>query len=234
MAHEKNVTTTFKEKFPESPFDFAYNRIGTEHESTKHSQHPRHLNPRYMQKFDTIAEAEEEAQSISRSYDEPIDKQMNNLISHTGKNNEIIIRAKPGEYFTWEKEALARVMYGEASGEGDDGMLAVGNVVMNRLKSPKDWWGKSIESIISHPEQFSVFENKNDENYKRMMNATEQDKSFKRALEIAEELLTGKTKDNTGGATNFFNPNISSPPWATNPKMLFLKSIGNHDFYLEK
>ena len=125
-------------------------------------------------------------------------------------------------------------MYGEASGEGDDGMLAVGNVVMNRLKSPKDWWGKSIESIISHPEQFSVFENKNDENYKRMMNATEQDKSFKRALEIAEELLTGKTKDNTGGATNFFNPNIASPPWATNPKMLFLKSIGNHDFYLEK
>ena len=153
MAHEKNVTTTFREKFPESPFDFAYNRIGTEHESTKHSPHPRHLNPRYMQKFDTIAEAEEEAQSISRSYDEPIDKQM----------NKILIKAKP-----WEKEALARVMYGEASGEGDEGMIAVGNVVMNRLKSPEDWWGNSIESIISHPEQFSVFEDKNDENYKRM------------------------------------------------------------------
>ena len=219
MAHEKNVTTTFKEKFPESPFDFAYNRIGTEHESTKHSQHPRHLNPRYMQKFDTIAEAEEEAKSISRSYDEPMELQM----------NKILIKAKP-----WEKEALARLMYGEASGEGDEGMIAVGNVVMNRLKSPTDWWGNSIESIISHPEQFSVFENKNDENYKRMMNATEQDKSFKRALEIAEELLTGKTKDNTGGATNFFNPNTASPSWATDPKMLFLKSIGNHDFYLEK
>ena len=69
MAHEKNVTTTFREKFPNSPFDFAYNRIGTEHESTKHSQHPRHLNPRYMKKFNTIAEAEKEAQSISKSYD---------------------------------------------------------------------------------------------------------------------------------------------------------------------
>ena len=69
MAHEKNVTTTFKEKFPNSPFDFAYNRIGTEHETTKHSQHPRHLNPRYMKKFDTISEAETEAQSISKSYD---------------------------------------------------------------------------------------------------------------------------------------------------------------------
>ena len=219
MAHEKNVTTTFKEKFPESPFDFAYNRIGTEHESTKHSQHPRHLNPRYMQKFDTIAEAEEEAKSISRSYDEPMELQM----------NKILIKAKP-----WEKEALARLMYGEASGEGDEGMIAVGNVVMNRLKSPEDWWGNSIESIISHPEQFSVFEDINDKNYKRMINATEQDNSFKRALEIAEELLTGKTKDNTGGATNFFNPNTASPSWATDPKMLFLKSIGNHDFYLEK
>ena len=66
MAHEKNVTTTFKEKFPNSPFDFAYNRIGTEHESTKHSQHPRHLNPRYMQKFDTIAEAEKKHKAYQK------------------------------------------------------------------------------------------------------------------------------------------------------------------------
>ena len=45
-----------------------YNEIGKK-PGTKHSQHPRHLNKRYMKTFKTKSAAEKEAKSISTSYD---------------------------------------------------------------------------------------------------------------------------------------------------------------------
>ena len=137
------------------------------------------------------------------------------------------------EEFEKEKELLARTMYGEASDQGEEGMVAVGNVVMNRFKSTKDWWGTDIESIIRMPKQFSVFNDTESGNYKRMMNATEDDEVYQQALKIAEGLLTGNIEDNTEGSTHYYNPDIVHPDWADDPLMTKIKKIGDHTFLLE-
>lgn len=52
-----------------------------------------------------------------------------------------------------EHECLARVMYFESNRSSDDGMLAVGTVVMNRLQSPK--YPKSICGVVGQTNQFA-------------------------------------------------------------------------------
>ena len=145
---------------------------------------------------------------------------------------DIIIKAKPED-----KEILARTIYGEASDQGEDGMIAVGNVILNRYKSNlpkyKTKSFKGIKSIILKPYAFTVHNDKKDKNYNRMMSATKEDKVYAQALEIAEKLLTGKIKDNTQGATHYFNPDEADPYWKDSPLMKPLQKIGNHSFYLE-
>jgi spore germination cell wall hydrolase CwlJ-like protein len=145
---------------------------------------------------------------------------------------DIIIKAKPKD-----KEILARTIFGEASNQGEEGMTAVGNVILNRYRSnlpkykTKDFEG--IKSVILKPYAFTVYNDKKDENYNRMMSATKENESYAKALDIAEKLLTGKIKDNTGGATHYFNPDEADPYWKDSPLMTPLKKIGNHSFYLE-
>ena len=66
MSHEQNVTNFFIDK--KTGKKVWYNEIGKK-PGTKHSQHPRHLNKRYMKTFKTKSAAVKEAKSISASYD---------------------------------------------------------------------------------------------------------------------------------------------------------------------
>ena len=155
---------------------------------------------------------------------------------------DIMIKAKPKD-----KEILARTMFGEARGEGKEGMLAVGNVIMNRLKDGRSIYKATdkpeltgVENIIKKDKAFSVFNNPQSKDYINMMKPIEEmgtaDKeAYKLALEISEGLLTGKLKDNTEGATLYYNPNnvVATPDWAKSWKTSKTKSIGNHDFYIE-
>ncbi|GLK66633.1 cell wall hydrolase [Hansschlegelia plantiphila] len=52
-----------------------------------------------------------------------------------------------------ERECLARAMYFESNRSSDAGMLAVGTVVMNRLKSGR--YGNSICQVVGAPRQFA-------------------------------------------------------------------------------
>ena len=131
-----------------------------------------------------------------------------------------------------EKELLARAIYGEASNQGEEGMQAVGNVIMNRVKG-KEWYGNTLTDVILKDKQFSVFNDPESENYKRMMGATEDDKEYQQALEIAEGLLTGNIEDNTEGSTHYYNPDKANPDWADSPLMTKIKKIGDHTFLLE-
>ena len=63
---------------------------------------------------------------------------------------EILLKEKPRQpldYSDADVELLARTLYGEARDQGEEGMTAVGNVVLNRLNK-KSWYGDSIEEII--------------------------------------------------------------------------------------
>lgn len=113
---------------------------------------------------------------------------------------------------------LARTMWGEARGDGVDGMGAVAHVVLNRRAKQK-YWGKSIEEVCLKRFQFSCW-NQNDPNLPLLQRLTEADSSYALALKLAQELVSlGESeralRDRTGGATHYYARRLQPPPrWA--------------------
>ena len=135
------------------------------------------------------------------------------LVAHLKRQNEI--------------DLLARTMWGEARGEGTQGMLAVGNVIKNRADQQK-WYGKSIVDVITKDFQFSAW-NLNDPNREEMLNVKkEDDADFRQALLSAKDIVTGNAPDITSGADHYHAKNIR-PNWIN--KMKITAIIGNHIFY---
>jgi N-acetylmuramoyl-L-alanine amidase len=110
-------------------------------------------------------------------------------------------------------DLLARVIYAEARGEDFEGQVAVGAVILNRLKDPK--FPKSIRSVIYQPGAFTAI---NDQ----QIRLTPNDK----ARAAAQSALKGV--DPTGGALFYYNPSLATDRWIrTRP---VIKVIGNHTF----
>ena len=105
------------------------------------------------------------------------------------------------------EDILARVIWGEAEGEGDDGMQAVGNVIMNRV-DVESKYDADAENIVMARAQFSSIDDP--VRLEAMMNLTNDNPEYIQALEISKKLLTGEMKDITGGATHFYNPNTAN------------------------
>jgi hypothetical protein len=122
-------------------------------------------------------------------------------------------------------EILARTLWGEARGDGETGMRAVGCVIMNRVKNPS-WWGNDVESVCLQPKQFTCW-NKGDPNREKLLAVTVTDSTFALAMKIAEEILAG-ARDVTDGADHYFNPKIVTPKWYDPERVT--KVIGNHTF----
>ena len=126
-----------------------------------------------------------------------------------------------------ENDTLARTIWGEARGEGSIGMQAVAAVIMNRLQISKEkgkfWWGNSIIEICQKPYQFSCW-NRDDPNYRKVLNVDKRDRAFAKACDIARVCLS----DPTNGATHYHARGIY-PFWSRhqNPTA----TIGNHIFY---
>jgi len=127
---------------------------------------------------------------------------------------------------------VAATLWMEARGEGEKGMQAVLNVIMNRAKGDFS----KAKSVALRPKQFEVWnsisnpEKKTREIYQSLHGKTTADaKAFQTALRLTNQALTGKLSDITGGATFYFNPKHANPSWAK--KMKRTARIGNHDFY---
>lgn len=108
---------------------------------------------------------------------------------------------------------LARVIYSEATGEPYKGMVAVGAVVLNRLKSPD--FPDTLVSVITEPLAFAVI---GDGRFWLKPNTL--------AFKAAWEALKGV--DPTKGCLYFFNPDKATSKWIRRltPKM----KIGRHVF----
>lgn len=128
-----------------------------------------------------------------------------------------------------EIDVMARTAWGEARGEGKEGMQAVLNVIMNRVKRG-GWYGLTPAEVCQKPAQFSVW-NKSDLNYGQMLAVTDADSNFALAKTLAAQAYHGLLPDITNGATNYLAlKSLSSvPSWAS--KMQQVASIGNHTFY---
>src|SRR5579862_2103646 len=131
-----------------------------------------------------------------------------------------------------EINILARTIYGEARGEyanidgGISALIAVGNVVMNRLKA-KSWYGTTIQEVCLKPFQFSCW-NANDPNRALLMRPQIDDPVFLRCSEVATKVASGEWPDLTKGSNHYHTTSIS-PTWAQGHKPKV--RLGRHLFY---
>ena len=124
-------------------------------------------------------------------------------------------------------DILARVIWGEAEGEGAEGMQAVGNVIMIRVERDSKY-NADAEDIVMEKDQFSAVSNP--ERLQAMMALTEDNPEYIQALEISKKLLDGKMEDITGGATHFYNPKIANMELDWIKQYPVIYKLGNHWF----
>ena len=127
-----------------------------------------------------------------------------------------------------EHRCLSEVMYYEARGEGQDGQMAVAEVVFHRLRHGQ--YGHSICAVVyegagSSGCQFSFTCNGELAQHKSSA-------AWRSSEVLAARILTGQTalRDVTGDATHFHATSVS-PDWADDNGMERTTQIGNHVFY---
>lgn len=108
---------------------------------------------------------------------------------------------------------LARLIYGEARGESYTGQVAVGAVVLNRVKSSS--FPNTISGVIYQSYAFTAVA---DGQINLKPNAT--------AIAAAKDAMNGW--DPTGGALYYYNPSTATSSWIYSRKTL--TTIGNHVF----
>ncbi len=108
---------------------------------------------------------------------------------------------------------LARLIYGEARGEPYTGQVAVGAVVMNRVKSSS--FPNTISGVIY---QSGAFDAVSDGQINLSPNST--------AIKAAQDAINGW--DPSYGAIYYFNPSTATNKWIWSRPMTV--TIGNHRF----
>lgn len=129
-------------------------------------------------------------------------------------------------------DVLTRTLWGEARGEGAEGLRAVAHVIMNRVKLARvhggSWWGNDIIGVCQKPFQFSCW-NRNDPNFKRVIAVDAHNPEFRLASSIARRVMDGSdTFDTTHGATHYHRFDLT-PRWARGQVATI--RIGAHVFY---
>jgi len=114
---------------------------------------------------------------------------------------------------------MSRIIHAEAEAEPYNGKVAVGNVIMNRVKSsdfPNTVKGVIFEYYKGIP-QFSPVEE-----------GTIYNNPSNDSAQAAKDALNGVSP--VGEASYFFNPDKAAGKWIVQNKS-FLTKIGNHSFY---
>jgi spore germination cell wall hydrolase CwlJ-like protein len=127
---------------------------------------------------------------------------------------------------------MALTMWGEARGQGEEGMRAVGHVIANRWKAKSH--GTFVTDTVSAAWQFSCW-NKNDPNRALMLAidtlkpGSAGHRNWLLAKRLAAEILAGRSEDPTGGAL-FYHTTAVQPAWSRG--VTPVRQIGNHLFFL--
>jgi len=114
-----------------------------------------------------------------------------------------------------EKECLTRGMYFEANRSDDDGLMAVGTVIMNRLNSPD--YPASICGIVGAPRQFAA----------GVLTKPMKDSEKERVERVAVALLAGKRHPGVKNALHF---HVAGRTYGY-PNMHYVALTGGNRFY---
>ena len=126
-----------------------------------------------------------------------------------------------------DDDILARTLFGEARGEGDAGMQAVANVIVNRAAQPC-WWGATVKEVCLKPYQFSCW-NAGDPNRSVIIALGDTNSIYTDALDIARGAIDGSLPDITNGATSYYAKGTPEPKWAFGKDSCAV--VGRHLFF---
>ncbi|MBR5537038.1 MAG: cell wall hydrolase [Clostridia bacterium] len=115
---------------------------------------------------------------------------------------------------------LARIIEAESGAEPYRGKLAVGNVILNRVKSAD--FPNSIYGVI--------FDRKNGVQFTPVANGTIYNTPSEESVRAAKDCLSGTSV--VGNCLYFFNPKTATKAGWIIQNCRYFASIGNHDFYL--
>ena len=126
---------------------------------------------------------------------------------------------------------MAVTIWGEARGGGEAAMRAVGHVIDNRSRAGLQ--SRYVTDTVSEAFQFSCW-NAGDPNREAMMNVdslrpdSQDHRMWLAAKRLAEEILSGRSADPTGGAL-FYHTTAVSPGWSAGIPPT--RQIGSHLFF---
>ena len=112
-------------------------------------------------------------------------------------------------------QLLARAINGEARGEDYEGQVAVGAVILNRVKHPD--FPNTIAGVIYQPGAFTAVSD-GQINHPIDENST--------VFKAAQDALNGW--DPTNGCIYYYNPNTATNSWIWSKTIV--KTIGKHNF----
>lgn len=127
----------------------------------------------------------------------------------------MIDKSYTNDYIFW----LGRIIEAESSAEPVRGKIAVGNVILNRVKSAD--FPNTIYEVI--------FDTKNGVQFEPVLNGTIYNTPTNESIISAKRALRGEKT--VGECLYFLNPRISSNNWITSNRTYY-STINNHDFYL--
>lgn len=123
--------------------------------------------------------------------------------------------AKSSNSSASDLQLMARAINGEARGEPYEGQVAVGAVILNRVKSSK--FPNTIAGVIYENGAFTAVAD-------GQINVPIDENST--VVKAAQDALNGW--DPTGGAIYYFNPNTATNKWIWSRPLI--KTIGKHRF----
>ncbi|GBD47575.1 hypothetical protein METY_0788 [Methylopila sp. Yamaguchi] len=115
-----------------------------------------------------------------------------------------------------DRECMARVMYFESNRSSDDGMLAVGTVVMNRKESGR--YPRTVCGVVGQPNQFAP----------GVLTKPMTDSGRPRAFRMAEAVLSGARHPRVGRKSMFFHTAGYRFPYRN---MHYVAVAGGNSFY---
>ena len=126
---------------------------------------------------------------------------------------------KARSYDTEDLYWLSRVISAESRGESLEGQIAVGNVVLNRVRSAE--FPDSVQAV--------VFDRKDGVQFEPVSNGSIYDTPTPRSVIAAKAALAGT--DIVGGCLYFYAPALSQGTWIRSNRTYYT-TIGCHRFYL--
>jgi N-acetylmuramoyl-L-alanine amidase len=146
-------------------------------------------------------------------------RQTQSKLFATATTYSATVASRGTSYSTTDLYWMSRIIHAEAEAESYNGKVAVGNVIMNRVKSTS--FPNSVKGVI-----FEYY--RNIPQFSPVADGTIYNTPNSDSVKAAKAVFSGTSV--VGNATYFFNPDKSEGTWIVANKTL-VKRIGNHVFY---